>query len=311
MEYERTNRSTKRPDHVADVSQEPKRALSLVRGGGGGGGGDRVEESDETEGETKNISKRLPKRRNRTFSYRFRETVLEDDLEPLRLLYERAFPISYGKRFYQSLLREDGPIRTVIVVEDRKEEPSSSFDVETTCIASTATPTKRTDHCESLRDDRPPPALKDPWRAEDFDTADGRLLGSLSARFVTGKECKDEGITTGQTSREGLRLLYLMTLAVRPEYRRKGVASRLVRRCLEIALRDPNCAATYLHVISYNTAAMTFYERLGFKRLRRLSAFYKINEKSYDCYVYVHETRPYEGGGKGEKAGGASYCTIL
>jgi len=64
-----------------------------------------------------------------------------------------------------------------------------------------------------------------------------------------------------------------------------------LKRTLERSERTPNCFAVYLHVISYNTAAMRFYEKLGFERVRKILDFYDICGRKFDCYIYARPTR--------------------
>lgn len=67
-----------------------------------------------------------------------------------------------------------------------------------------------------------------------------------------------------------------------------GVASDLLHQCLAHARSHPRCEAVYLHVITYNVAAIRFYERNGFVRLREINDFYVINDQKWGCFVYIH-----------------------
>lgn len=40
------------------------------------------------------------------------------------------------------------------------------------------------------------------------------------------------------------------------------------------AFREPSCGAVYLHVITYNTPAIRFYEANGFRNIRTLKGTY-------------------------------------
>ncbi len=133
-----------------------------------------------------------------------------------------------------------------------------------------------------------------------------------------GKE--DEGI-------DGTEVFYIMTLGVIREYRKRGLASYLVERALQDQIvtspdsyyRDissepntlkmdeenqdvyeefhateinnnmfkPICETAYLHVIIQNQAAIHFYEKLGFRRLREIANYYTINEEKHNCYLYA------------------------
>ena len=57
------------------------------------------------------------------------------------------------------------------------------------------------------------------------------------------------------------RVVYVLTLGTVAKYRRRGVSTELLRRCLARAEAEPRCGCVYLHVITYNAAAIAFYER--------------------------------------------------
>jgi ribosomal protein S18 acetylase RimI-like enzyme len=60
------------------------------------------------------------------------------------------------------------------------------------------------------------------------------------------------------------RVFYIMTLGTATEYRKLGIGSKLVERAMIHAKQDERCGAVYLHVITYNQAAISFYVKLGF-----------------------------------------------
>ncbi|KAH8065575.1 peptide alpha-N-acetyltransferase [Aureococcus anophagefferens] len=70
-------------------------------------------------------------------------------------------------------------------------------------------------------------------------------------------------------------------------YRRRGIAKELLRRCVLRAEAEAGCGAVYLHVITYNDAAIEFYERNDFSRLREIADYYRIDGASHACYVYA------------------------
>jgi ribosomal protein S18 acetylase RimI-like enzyme len=78
-----------------------------------------------------------------------------------------------------------------------------------------------------------------------------------------------------------------MTVGTRPEYARCGVGSALLNAIKADAQTQPGCCAVYLHVIHYNAAAMSFYEKHGFTRLRHLRQFYSIGDSHHNAYLYI------------------------
>ena len=55
--------------------------------------------------------------------------------------------------------------------------------------------------------------------------------------------------------------MYILTLGTSHYHRRRGVAQRLLQEALRYAnqANDYRCRAVYLHVITYNQAAIKFY----------------------------------------------------
>lgn len=80
---------------------------------------------------------------------------------------------------------------------------------------------------------------------------------------------------------------YLLTMAVENSWRKRGIASSLLNACIDYANSRPECGLLYLHVITYNTSAMAFYEANGFRRICTVRDFYNIEKKKYDAYVYA------------------------
>ncbi|HAA32484.1 MAG TPA: hypothetical protein DCE56_38280 [Cyanobacteria bacterium UBA8553] len=61
------------------------------------------------------------------------------------------------------------------------------------------------------------------------------------------------------------RALHLNNLFVLPEYRRQGVGKTILFHLCKLAV-DSSCAGLKFEVISWDTEAIGFYERLGVKR---------------------------------------------
>jgi ribosomal-protein-alanine N-acetyltransferase len=67
--------------------------------------------------------------------------------------------------------------------------------------------------------------------------------------------------------------LHINTLAVAPEFRRRGIATRLMRRVLAETANEGARKAT-LEVRASNQAALALYERLGFRVTATRPAYY-------------------------------------
>lgn len=60
------------------------------------------------------------------------------------------------------------------------------------------------------------------------------------------------------------RYLYLSNLAVQSDYRRQGIACKLLRECEKVAIQW-GFTSIYLHVKENNTPARQLYERVGYR----------------------------------------------
>jgi [ribosomal protein S18]-alanine N-acetyltransferase len=65
----------------------------------------------------------------------------------------------------------------------------------------------------------------------------------------------------------------LMTIAVEPKYRGKGVGAALLRACFEDLLMTPS-KRMVLEVAADNPAAIRLYEKLGFRRMSERQGYY-------------------------------------
>ena len=123
--------------------------------------------------------------------------------------------------------------------------------------------------------------------AEDARTLE--IVGLVTAQLTDAATCGDELFEPARDFRaeECSRVMYVLTLGSATRYRRRGIAKELLRRCVLRAEAEAGCGAVYLHVITYNDAAIEFYERNDFSRLREIADYYRIDGASHACYVYA------------------------
>uniref|UniRef100_A0A7S2SR30 N-alpha-acetyltransferase 60 n=1 Tax=Rhizochromulina marina TaxID=1034831 RepID=A0A7S2SR30_9STRA len=243
----------------------------------------------------------------------WRRPLQPEDLEEIKLLHEEWFPVRYSMRFYNSVVRgvmmdTDQPIISVVAVdplEPRAAPELASLSTEdqrhvalelTGGATSPAAQRADSPHAPESRyagrpeeaAAAPPPTLATrPARS----LKRGRIAGAVIAQVIPERDCGDDGVLAPQglfSCSRRRSVMYILTLGTREEYRRRGVAQSLLAQCVERAKATPGCDAVYLHVITYNTAAIRFYEKNGFVRLRELKSYYKIAGKPYDSYIYVN-----------------------
>jgi ribosomal protein S18 acetylase RimI-like enzyme len=125
-------------------------------------------------------------------------------------------------------------------------------------------------------------------------SCDEQLVGFVTARTCDLAECNPtDRHAMGLASKllDDQKVVYILTLGVAPGHRKQGIASQLLQRVVAKATRMI-CRAVYLHVVSYNTAAISFYERNYFQSLCMLKGFYHIQtgrqpipeQVKYDAY---------------------------
>ena len=76
---------------------------------------------------------------------------------------------------------------------------------------------------------------------------------------------------------------YVVTLDVAEEWRRQGLAGQLMREA-ERQSKDAGAVGVGLHVWTENSAAVRFYERLGYERGELVAGFY--GEQGMDAWVF-------------------------
>ena len=113
-----------------------------------------------------------------------------------------------------------------------------------------------------------------------------QLAGFITARLSPLRECNPaDRAVLGLSSRfhDGQRVLYILTVGVLAPLRQRGLGSALLAAMLERGAKLGACTA-FLHVIEYNSAAIAFYRRQGFRELALLPEFYYIGCDAACCY---------------------------
>lgn len=79
---------------------------------------------------------------------------------------------------------------------------------------------------------------------------------------------------------------HLLNVTVRPDFRRRGIAARLLSAALD-DLRDEGCGYLYLEVRASNLPARRLYERFGFTHIGTRKLYYK--SPAEDAVVMVRD----------------------
>lgn len=77
--------------------------------------------------------------------------------------------------------------------------------------------------------------------------------------------------------------LHIYSIAVKKSFRRRGLGKKLLNHLIELAV-EQGLKRVYLEVKAENTPAIRLYEKLGFRKTRRIKRYYSDGE---DALVYV------------------------
>lgn len=122
-------------------------------------------------------------------------------------------------------------------------------------------------------------------------TKDDEIIGIIVAEIKPQSKCnhEDQGLLSFHL-RKDAQVAYILTLGVTKAERRNGTATRLLEQLIDhLTMKEENkqCLAVYLHVLTTNSVAISFYEKHNFHRHLFLPLYYSIEGSSRDGYSYV------------------------
>ena len=79
---------------------------------------------------------------------------------------------------------------------------------------------------------------------------------------------------------------HVISLAVMPHARRKGIAEKLLRKAIE-AIKNKGVKEVYLEVRISNIPAINLYRKLGFKIAKRIPRYYADGEDAYVMLLQI------------------------
>lgn len=100
----------------------------------------------------------------------------------------------------------------------------------------------------------------------------GKVVGYVMCRVETG---------LGFINRKLLKLGHVVSIAVLPDYRRKGIGRKLMLESMDRLKIHYGVEEVYLEVRISNTPAIRLYEGLGFKKIKVLKHYYLDGEDAY------------------------------
>mmetsp|Transcript_30112 Transcript_30112/g.36795 ORF Transcript_30112/g.36795 Transcript_30112/m.36795 type:complete len:319 (+) Transcript_30112:13-969(+) len=207
------------------------------------------------------------KKRQRRVVFR---PLKEGDKDTIRSLHEEWFPVRYKDDFYDSLITNKmagsgEPLfsSVALLVPEDDEGKNESYEEGNGNTGDGAS-------------------------AIDIENGSNRVIGCVVGSFVRSSRAPSEiGPLLIKNPHRHSQMFYIMTLGATTEFRKMGLGTALVERCLQLAKRNKRCGVVYLHVITYNNAAIRFYEKLGFVRVTEIKDYYTIEGVNYNCYLYA------------------------
>jgi ribosomal-protein-alanine N-acetyltransferase len=100
----------------------------------------------------------------------------------------------------------------------------------------------------------------------------GKIVGYNMCRMEMG---------IGHIKRGIVKQGHVVSIAVLPEYRRRGIATALMLRAMDSMKNKYGAAEVYLEVRVSNEPAIRLYEKLGFKKVKVLRGYYLDGEDAY------------------------------
>ena len=205
-------------------------------------------------------------------SYQFRE-IEPTDHDVIKALHEECFPVRYSDRFYRDACMglgfRGGPLYTCLCVERSSQQvigfifaqiqPES--EIQDKGLLGSQLPSTSTSTSTSTSSDKHEEEQKN------------------------HKANKGSSLVPGKGNSRSL--CYILTLGLTAAYRRSGLGSLLLERCVSYAQSYKSCGAVYLHVIHNNPSAIAFYKRNSFIHLRTLGDFYVVNGESHTAFLLI------------------------
>ena len=104
---------------------------------------------------------------------------------------------------------------------------------------------------------------------------DGEIVGYIMCRIESG--LSGIGFTPLSFSKKG----HIISIAVLPEHRGKGLGRALIEKALETMAKVYNAKSCYLEVRVSNEPAIKLYKKVGFEIQRTVRGYYADGENAY------------------------------
>jgi hypothetical protein len=204
--------------------------------------------------------------------------IQQSDRDQLKALHEELFPVKYTEEFYNNVVKNKSlggsPLYSRIAVWNRHQNPG--MEIQNDLMEQLARYVDvhvrvfldlKLEDSVILSDSQGLSSLQD-MESGDAD----EIMSCIIGGFVKCNEMKDRSIAAAliRNMYTHPRMFYIMTLGNTMRFRKQRLGTKMIYDCLTMIEKVPTCGAVYLHVITHNTAAIKFYEKLGFYRIEEI-----------------------------------------
>ncbi|RLG01132.1 MAG: ribosomal-protein-alanine N-acetyltransferase [Thaumarchaeota archaeon] len=107
------------------------------------------------------------------------------------------------------------------------------------------------------------------------------LVAEVDGKIVGYIMCRVERILSKFERFKFKRAGHVISIAVLPEYRNRGIASSLLSKAIDILKNEYRCEEVFLEVRVSNNPAISLYEKLGFSKVSTSRRYYLDGEDAY------------------------------
>ena len=133
-------------------------------------------------------------------------------------------------------------------------------------------------------------SFTDPYPKELFQF----LAGTQPDQFLVAVDTKNEtesilGYAVADIDRrKQSKVGHILSIAIGKKYRRRGFGSRLLSKLINV-LKSKGCTGVVLEVRVSNNVAHSFYQKLGFREVKRSRRFYDDDEDALIMALNLEE----------------------
>ncbi|RLG09374.1 MAG: ribosomal-protein-alanine N-acetyltransferase [Thaumarchaeota archaeon] len=107
------------------------------------------------------------------------------------------------------------------------------------------------------------------------------LVAEVNGKIVGYVMCRVERILSKLDRFRFKRAGHVISIAVLPEYRNRGIARSLLNRAINVLKDEYKCEEVFLEVRVSNNPAISLYEKLGFLKVNISRRYYLDGEDAY------------------------------